>query len=80
MPQVSSEYSLCVTREMHTGSVGQSGRVFLGLSGGEDQSYWKCDAEVRELREELQLYKNSEKKQGRQCEPAGEEGGFVNDE
>ena len=37
------------------------------------------DAEVQALREELNPFKNTEKKQGVQCEPAGEEGGLEED-
>ena len=45
-------------------------------SGGKNKKHQDPEAEVRELREELKRFKNAEKKQGVQCELAGEEGRF----
>ena len=45
-------------------------------SGGKNKKRRDPEAEVRELREELKRFKNAKKKQGVQCELAGEEGRF----
>ena len=48
-------------------------------SGGDNKNCRTSDAEVQALREELNRFKNTEKKQGVECEPAGEEGGLEED-
>ena len=77
------KHSNRVAREVQAGSLGKGRKVLMGalLRQAEVRTkhYRNSDTEVQELREELKRYKNAEKKQGMQCEPAGEEGRLEED-
>ena len=60
----------------------KGGRCSAGSSssiGGENKNCRNSDADVQAVREELNRFKNTEKKQEVQCELAGEEGGLEED-